>query len=62
VTSLQRELPIPASFFSLRDWRDPIGVLHRKRLDVEELQAYLQAQGLSKVRVPHWYRRDLGVE
>ena len=59
VTSLQRELPIPASFFSFRDWRDPLGVLHRKKLDVQILQDYLKSQGLRRIRIPHWYRKDL---
>ena len=58
VTRLRNDLPIPASFLSLQEWRDPIGVLQRKKLQPQGLNAWLASHGLAPVRVPHWYPRQ----
>ena len=33
--------------------------LHWRWLDVQILQDYLKSQGLRRIRIPHWYRKDL---
>jgi len=55
ITALRRDLDIPASFFSLQAWRNPLGVLARNDLDVHELNTFMSENRVPSPNIPHWF-------